>query len=50
VKVYDGRMTTDAKWWKKLTWPLARWAKKSVTIFGVGPFWHPFTSFQNFLF
>ena len=28
VKVYDGRMTTDAKWWQKLTWPLARWAKK----------------------
>ena len=29
VKVYDGR-TTDAKWWQKLTWPLARWAKKGV--------------------
>ena len=29
VKVYDGRTTTDAKWWQKLTWPLAtcRWAK-----------------------
>ena len=25
----DGRRrTTDAKWWQKLTWPLARWAKK----------------------
>jgi len=24
----DGRRrTTDAKWWQKLTWPLARWAK-----------------------
>ena len=22
------RTTTDAKWWQKLTWPLARWAKK----------------------
>jgi hypothetical protein len=21
------RTTTDAKWWQKLTWPLARWAK-----------------------
>jgi hypothetical protein len=29
VKVYDGR-TTDAKWWQKLTWPLARWAKKGM--------------------
>jgi hypothetical protein len=28
VKVYDGRTTTDAKWWQKLTWPLAWWAKK----------------------
>jgi hypothetical protein len=26
VKVYDVRWT-DAKWWQKLTWPLARWAK-----------------------
>ena len=25
---YDGPTTTDAKWWQKLTWPLARWAKK----------------------
>ena len=24
-KVYEGR--TDAKWWQKFTWPLARWAK-----------------------
>ena len=23
------RLTTDAKWWQKLTLPLARWAKKS---------------------
>jgi hypothetical protein len=22
------RRTMDAKWWQKLTWPLARWAKK----------------------
>ena len=22
------RRTTDAKWWQKLTWSLARWAKK----------------------
>jgi hypothetical protein len=21
---------TDAKWWQKLTWPLARWAKNTV--------------------
>jgi hypothetical protein len=35
IKVYDVRRTngrtdgrtTDAKWWQKLTWPLARWAK-----------------------
>ena len=27
VKVYDVRRT-DAKWWQKFTWPLARWAKK----------------------
>ena len=25
------RTTTDAKWWQKLTWPLARWAKKGNT-------------------
>ena len=24
----NGRWTTDAKWWQKLTLPLARWAKK----------------------
>jgi hypothetical protein len=24
----DRRRTTDAKWWQKLTLPLARWAKK----------------------
>jgi hypothetical protein len=24
----NGRQTTDAKWWQKLTLPLARWAKK----------------------
>ena len=24
----NGRRTTDAKWWQKLTLPLARWAKK----------------------
>jgi hypothetical protein len=24
------RRTTDAKWWQKLTWPLARWAKKQT--------------------
>jgi len=24
----DGRQTTDAKWWQKLTLPLARWSKK----------------------
>jgi hypothetical protein len=29
VKVYDVRTTTDAKWWQKLTWPLARLAKKN---------------------
>ena len=33
VKVYDVRRTTDGrttydKWWQKLRWPLARWAKK----------------------
>ena len=28
VKVYYVRQRmTDAKWWQKLTWPLARWAK-----------------------
>ena len=27
VTTYDGQ-TTDAKWWQKLIWPLARWAKK----------------------
>lgn len=36
VKAYDvpgtdgwakERTTTNAKWWKKLTWPLARWPK-----------------------
>jgi hypothetical protein len=29
VKVYDVRRT-DAKWWQKLTWHLAMWAKKGV--------------------
>ena len=30
IKIWkvNGRWTTDAKWWKKLTLPLARWAKK----------------------
>ena len=31
VKVYDVRRT-DAKWWQKLTWPLARWAKNTLGI------------------
>ena len=37
VKVYDVRrmdgrwQTTDAKWWQKLTWPMARWAKNLYT-------------------
>jgi hypothetical protein len=26
----NGRQTTDAKWWQKLTLPLAKWAKKSI--------------------
>jgi hypothetical protein len=26
----DRRRTTDAKWWQKLTLPLARWAKKTI--------------------
>ena len=25
------RRTMDAKWWQKLTWPLARWAKKGAS-------------------
>ena len=28
----DRRWTTDAKWWQKLTLPLARWAIKSLMI------------------
>ena len=38
-KLTDGR-TTDAKWWQKLTWPLARWAKKLcyLEIWLFGPF------------
>ena len=28
----DGRQTTDATWWQKLTLPLTRWAKKGVRI------------------
>jgi hypothetical protein len=27
-----GRQTTDAKWWQKLTLPLARWAKKMIEL------------------
>jgi hypothetical protein len=27
--VITQRRTTDAKWWQKLTWPLARWANKT---------------------
>jgi len=26
----DRRRTTDAKWWQKLTLPLARWAKRTI--------------------
>ena len=26
----NGRQKTDAKWWQKLTLPLARWAKKKI--------------------
>jgi hypothetical protein len=26
-----GRQMTDAKWWQKLTLPLARWAKKQIS-------------------
>ena len=26
----NGRQTTDAKWWQKLTLPLARWANKKL--------------------
>ena len=26
----DGRQTTNAKWWQKLTLPLARWAKNTM--------------------
>ena len=29
----NGRQTTDAKWWQKLTLPLARWAKKGCLFF-----------------
>jgi hypothetical protein len=35
----DRRHTTDAKWWKKLTLPLARWSKKKEKVY------HP--SFQK---
>ena len=31
----NGRQTTDAKWWQKLTLPLARWAKKVEATKGV---------------
>ena len=33
IKVWkvNGRQTTDAKWWQKLTLPLARWAKNEHT-------------------
>jgi hypothetical protein len=37
------RQTTDAKWWQKLTWPLARWTKNVVkikTVIHLG--WVPF--------
>jgi hypothetical protein len=27
----NGRRTTDAKWWQKLTLPLARWSKNHIT-------------------
>ena len=29
----NGRRTTDAKWWQKLTSPLARWAKNQKSFF-----------------
>ena len=28
---FNGRQMTDAKWWQKLTLPLARWAKNGIT-------------------
>jgi hypothetical protein len=28
----NGQQTTDAKWWQKLTLPLARWAKKNEVV------------------
>jgi hypothetical protein len=28
----NGRQTVDAKWWQKLTLPLARWAKKNLKV------------------
>ena len=37
VEVYDVRQM-DAKWWQKLTWPLARWANK---------YWLPFIISQE---
>jgi hypothetical protein len=30
-KLTDARQTTDAKWWQKLTLPLARWANNMKT-------------------
>ena len=33
IKIWkdNGRLTTDVKWWPKLTLPLARWAEKNAT-------------------
>jgi hypothetical protein len=28
----NGRQTTDAKWWQKLTLPLAGWAKNNIRL------------------
>ena len=39
IKIWkvNGRQTTDAKWWQKLTLPLARWAKKDGLIIRIWP-------------
>jgi hypothetical protein len=48
----DRRRTTDAKWWQKLTLPLARWAKNSIltACMPLTTFYKNFLKIQNIIY
>ena len=45
----DGRQTMDAKWWQRLTLPLARWAKNGGPRSGLTCRASPWWKFEYFL-